>query len=449
MSNRIISTPYSCTYFTNSTITDASLNAPSSIVGSTTGCIILQKTGSDISNNIFITNSGTTSGSITTYTLSQPITYLSSTLNLFAAPALVQLNGYITDLSFVVVSCQSASMIYPYMNITGVNGTVVTPGTFIRKYGTNSTGKLASGLAGTYIINNSQTVGSAASPVKFSCSPQPAAFICGIDASSNIWINQGNAYQSGGVPFLGMTLTGLTLNGSPINTVKIYNLAPGSPSTPFFDISNNYTSTPGQLLLTSNVDASGCRFRGTVSGTTITATLISFGVIKIGHFLSGSSNDRSSVISTPAPTVTNFIAGGSYYFTCDECNVSANSTILNINKITNPAYTIPNFNSSSPQFYIYISGKDASGNSLGSTTYWILGYSTNLSGKGETGNYYINKAIPGGLKKDSTITLTVVSTPANTGGGIGLYSLSSSQASIPISTSSYLITGPIISGSLQ
>jgi hypothetical protein len=444
--------------FNNSTIQDASLNVVSNNYGGAVKCVLLQVNGTDLSNNIFLKDPNATDNTQAFQLSTRPPTGL-PTQSFFGAPSISIFDGYITGTILFCKSSPTAMQICPTFNVTGPG---VSPGTIITRYIISD----GSGNIGQYPINISQTVGSLSSPVTFTCTPQPVTFIGALtrdpatsnNSTTSLYTNQGNAYQSGGFPVIGMTLTGnaITFGGTTVN-VKIFNRAGGSAANPFFDQtlpsgSPVITSTPGQMLLTTIVDASGALFRGLVSNNTrLTVTSINFGTVNIGHFLTGCNIDRSSILSNPAPTIVSFDPTGSYSFFC---TCDASGTILNVSAIpstpaNNNCYTIPDTSLTPPKPYrVFISGTDTINKKvIPPNTYWLTGLSSQDSRSSGT-RYNLNQAIPGGIGSKSNMTLTVTTISAAGTGGIGIYTLSSNQPYIAISNTSNLLSGPLITGTL-
>lgn len=440
-------------------ITDASFTVPDNkLFGNTVKCLLFQKSSSsDLSNNVSL-GDPVTVGNTKVFKLSKSVSGLTTPQNFFGCPSVSDFSGYIIDSSLTCITATPEPLqICPTFKVTGAG---VAANTIITRQADQNTGR-----AGVYRINNIQTVGSPASPIKFTCIPQNLTFVGAlrVDASNNnnknttsLYINKGNAYQSEGFPIFGMTLTGnaIKFGGNPVNGVKLYNLASGSATLPYIDISTNASTgvstyksnTFSQVLLTTVLDSSGCVFKGLVSGNNkLTATSIIFGSIQVGHSLTGGNDDGSATLTTPAPTISSFIADGSYSFICN-CSININTKTLDVHSVPS-GYQIPNFSSTSPvKFYIFLLPQNNAPFTLDT---YILAYGTGgatINGRGTTGKYTLNKNYTGSNINKQNITLTVQTTLANSGGSIGQYILSSSQPNIKISATDFLLTGPIITG---
>jgi hypothetical protein len=437
--------------FNNSSIQDASLNVPPNSYGNAVRCVLLQVTGTDLSNNILVGNSNANATNNTqAFSLSKIFTTLLQQ-SFFGAPSISIFNGYISGTDLYCIGSAGPMQICPTYNVTGSG---VAANTIIIKYNISD----GSGNSGKYPINISQTVGSLSNLVKFTCTPQPVTFIGALSidpATTNkftttLYTNQGNAYKSGGFPVIGMTLTGnaITFGGTAVN-VKILDRSFGSATNPFFDQtlpsdSPVITSTPGQMLLTTFVDASGALFRGLVTNPRqLTVTSIQFGIVRIGHFLTGCNNDRSAILSNPAPSIISFNPSGSYSFVC-KCSNGVNASFVNINP--NNFYTIPDIVPPKP-YIVYISGNNSKGTVIPANTYYLIEKAPVQNSPTGGIIYKLNMSIT--IAANSDLTLTVTTTSAEGSGGIGVYTLSSNQPTIAISNTSNLLSGPEITGTLN
>ncbi len=447
---------------TTSTITDASFIVPNGKYGNTAKCLLFKKNSSSLTNISINNQNQAVVNKKITFKLSNTVSGTITSADFFASGSVSVFNGYISG---TTLTCTDTSpqpiQICPTFQVTGAG---VTVNTIITRQATLSASKVSEGFSGkdgTYIINNNQTVGSAGSLIEFTCIPQASTFVGAlrIDASNNIngtttslYINKGNAYQTSSFPVLGMTLSGnaIKFGGNPLSNVQIYNRADGSPSNPYIKVTttnsgvSTYTSLSSQVLLTTKLDSSGCMFKGLVSGSKLTATSIIFGSIQSGHSLTG-GNDTLT-LTTPAPTISSFIADGSYNITCN-CSINSTATTLEVHSVED-GYQIPNFSSTSPvKFYIFLLPQK---NGAFAADTYILAYGTGgatINGKGTTGKYTLNKNYTGSNITKKNIQLTVQTTVANSG-SIGQYILSSSQPNIKISATDFLLTGPIMTGTL-
>ena len=468
-SKNVTTLVYNSIKFSGGSITDASFTVPQGTYGNTLKCLLFIKNSSTLSNISIVDAATTVVNKLQTFKLSNTVSGVITSSNFFATGSVCSFKGYISGLT---LTCTDTSVeplqICPTFKVTG---TGVAANTIITRQVTlsNVINKTNfSGIDGTYRINNSQTVGSAVSPIEFICIPQNTTFIGAltVDASNNtnktttsLYINQGNAYISESFPLLGMTLTGnaIKYGGNSLSNVQIYNRASGSASVPYINVITNsttdvstYTSTVGEVLLTTFLDASGCKFKGYTSGNILTAISIFFGTIKLGHFLTGET------LTTPPPTISSFVADGSYTFTrkCEIINNILTVMTIPTSPTGNDAYVIPNFVSkvavspSPVNFYIYISGSsDISGNT------YVLGYgASNTTGKGTGAGKSVTYALNQNVKKkikDTVITFTVQTTNGSAGSGsIGQYILSSSQPTTNMDSTKFLLTGPEIIGTL-
>jgi len=474
---------YNPTYIPNYTISNSSLTVTKTPLNGaiTYGCLVTDLSSGNIQANTFITSS-TQYGKIGSYTLSKTTDV--SNVTICTVPNRVSIMGYIIGNSFYVLTEKPSPMvIFPFMYVTSSDPNItVTPYTYITTWNNTNPGSnyTTYGKNGVYLINNTQMVGSTSSPyTSFTCSFQPSKFIAQIDASVNITgggtstlftgsvinITQGNAYQPNtndvnACPFLGMTLSGqaITKNGVPLSNIKIVDIQTGA-ANPFYDVNlPNYPSTIGSYIVSSVLDVSGCKFKGSINpispSTTsniLTVTQISSGIIMNGHYLSGSNGNA---VTTPAPTIISFKQDGSYTFGCSGCSGGTNGNFsttsgapagYNVDGSGNSIPIDTSFINSVPQnFYTYVSGsvttKPGTTTPIPEKTYWITGKS-----QISTTSYSLNKAIPSGV--GSSITITIATTPTGKSGGIGQYTLSSNQPFIALPTNTnYFVTGPIING---
>ncbi|NBT26965.1 MAG: hypothetical protein EBT09_10505, partial [Actinobacteria bacterium] len=176
-----------------------------------------------------------------------------------------------------------------------------TPTITIQLSSTEADGSL--GKRGTYTVSNTQTVGSAGSPVSINFS---------VPASTTI---------SGGVTYP------LTVSGAQTNTFsasqRIYGR--GLPTATTTTISSQF-SAPDWGNGTYSVSATAPIFIGTITTTTLTVSYISSGTIALGQTI-------STISGTPlagSPVITAFVTGtgGTGTYTISVSNTASSATMM-------------------------------------------------------------------------------------------------------------------------